>query len=103
MLEVMRKNNFKILTAIFFTLCSLLVINELYSYTVIGLIHQERVDSINSCKENDCEILLLKEIPSRYAFYHMHINSPQDSNCFAFGSFVNYYGLDENIEIDYYK
>lgn len=102
-LEIIKNNNLKIITLIFIILCSVFVINEIYSYTIIGLIHKERIDSIEMCKQNNCQTLYLKEIPARYEFYHMDINSPNSSNYFAFNSFVNYYNLNKNIEINYYK
>lgn len=102
-LEIMKKNSLKIIIVIFSILCGILLVNEIYSYTVIGLIHKERNDNINSCRENNCRILSLKEIPSKYGFYHMDINSPQDSDYFAFNSFINYYDLGKDIEINYYK
>ena len=46
---------------------------------------------------------LVEEIYNRYEFYHMDINSPMDSNYFAFNSFINYYNLNNDIIINFYK
>ena len=93
----------KELTVVFLIICSIFLINEVYSYTVIGKIHKERIKNINECINNNCKILQLKKIPNRYEFYHMDINSPMDSNYFAFNSFINYYNLNNDIIINFYK
>lgn len=81
----------------------LFIINDIKIYSLIGSISRQRIQNIDICRENNCEVLKLKRIPDKYEYYHMDINSPGDNRYFAFESFTNYYNLDKNIKIELYK
>ena len=101
--DSINKQTLKKTIPIFTIFFIILIANEIYSYTIIGNIHKERINNINNCINTNCEVLKIKKIPLKYEFYHMDINSPQDKNYFAYDSFINYYHLDKNIQIIYYK
>ncbi len=81
--------------------CCLLLINEIYVYTIIGNCHRKRLEQIENYKHNNNEgTLILEEIPQKYNHYHMDINNPT-KDWFTYRYFVNYYGLPQDVEIVY--
>lgn len=74
---------------------------ETYIYTNIGRYHQERISQLNKYKENnEVGTLYLTKIPDKYGSYHMDINLP-NKEWFNYQSFINYYNLPKEIEIEY--
>lgn len=82
-------------------ICSLLVANELYSYTRIGKIYRNRTEQIHIYKQNPTGVLILKKIPDDLTIYHIDSNQPSDSNYFTYRYFIQYYGLPEKTIIQF--
>lgn len=81
--------------------CLLLLVNEIYVYTIIGDYHQTRLEQIeNYKKNNESGTLVLAKIPEKYGVYHMDINNPTN-DWFTYRYFVNYYGLPSDVKIVY--
>jgi hypothetical protein len=76
---------------------------EIYIYKNIGNYYRERINQIETYKkENSNESLYLTEIPTKYNSYHMDINLP-NRTWFTYESFINYYNLPKEIDIEYVK
>lgn len=91
-----------IFTILFSILFAVTIFSDVFVYKNIGDISQERQKNIEECSKNNCEILKLKTVPNKYALYHIDINSPSDSNYFAYKHFINYNKLNKNIKIEFY-
>lgn len=77
-------------------------INEIYNYHKIGLLDKDRVLSIEKCRINNCKVLKIKKMPSKYNYYHIDINQPNDKSYYTYKYFLQYYNLPDDIEIVYY-
>lgn len=103
--EIINKN--KNIKKVFYIILSITTVSllsyEIYIYKNLGYYHQERIKEINEYKENKEEgTLYLTKIPSKYNSYHMDINLP-DKSWFNYQSFINYYDLPKDIDIEYIK
>ena len=84
----------------FFIIFGYLVANELIVYYNIGSIYQNRLKNIEKCRNDRCHNLVLRKIPDKYDIYHMDINLP-DRGYFTYQPFIDYYGLSNDIVIEY--
>ena len=103
MINVLRHINFegrgvKVFNAIVAVTLLVVAAFEVNIYTYIGEIKKEREMAILEAKESGSKIIELKEIKEPYAKFHIDPNSPNNSSYWAYKSFLDYYGLDKDVE-----
>ena len=72
---------------------------EIKAYHDIGLIKKARKQAINNYDHKG--ILYLKKMPNKYMMYQMDGNEPNSQNYYAYDYYLNYYGLDKDIIIEF--
>lgn len=100
--EMIKNIKIKKLFIILLPITSIILLShEIYVYRNIGKYHQERINKIQTYKENhETGILYLTKIPEQYGSYHMDINLP-NKDWFNYEYYINYHNLPKNIEIEY--
>lgn len=98
--QLYKKFDLKILLSFVYVVLFALLTNEIIIYSQIGKINEERLLKINQNKSEN-SILYLRKIPKKFSLYHIDINEPSTKEYFAYRYYLNYYHLDENVNIKF--
>ena len=76
-----------------------LIIIEVYIYSYIGQVKDERLKSIKDVQNGKTNVLETKLIKSPFDRFHVDANSPVDKQYWAYAAFEDYYKLPQDVII----